>query len=184
MNPAYTAELPITIKDANGNDYYTESDIVIEDRDGDGLYFWGIGPKPSHCPSWVPDTPDGDDSDINLGAMDQYGFLDSLSAGITIKTPVTYSSNTTTSYRLGIVSGGTLTITATTTLSGNGHIRVCEGGTLIVDGGTINNADITLVPGCTVILRNNGIINMANGKNFEAPQGAVVQIYRGKINNY
>lgn len=38
--------------------------------------------------------------------------------------------------------------------------------------------------GCTVILRNNGIINMANGKDFDAPQGAVVQIYSGEINNY
>ena len=100
-----------------------------------------------------------------------------------IQKPVPMISNST-SYRIGIVNGGTLTITETTTLTGSGHIRVCEGGTLIVDGGTINNADITLVPGCTVIIRNNGKINMAYGKSFEAPKGAIVQIDQGEINNY
>jgi hypothetical protein len=28
----------------------TLADIVCEDRDGDGYYYWGIGPKPSNCP--------------------------------------------------------------------------------------------------------------------------------------
>ena len=105
-----------------------------------------------------------------------------MPAGITIKTSVTYSSNSSTSYRLGIVNGGTLTITGTTTLTGNGKIRVCEGGTLIINGGTLQNADIVLVPGCTIILRNNGKINMATGKSFEAPIGAIVNIESGEIN--
>ena len=83
---------------------------------------------------------------------------------------------------MGIVNGGTLTITGTTTLTGNAKIRVCEGGTLIIDGGTLQNADITLVPGCTVIVRNNGKINMASGKDFVAPEGAVINIESGEIN--
>lgn len=160
---------------------YDDSDIVISDADGDGLYFWGIGPKPSHCPSWVPDEADGDDSNINYGSLDSYGNLDVLPAGITIKTPVTYASNSSISYRLGIVNGGTLTITGTTTLTGNARIRVCEGGTLVVDGGTIQNADITMVPGSTVILRNGGKINMASGKDFDAPKGVTVNLESGEI---
>ncbi|MBO7045774.1 MAG: hypothetical protein J6W38_05410 [Prevotella sp.] len=161
---------------------YSDSDIVCEDADGDGYYYWGIGPKPSWCPSWVPDTPDGDDSNINHGSLDNYGNLTSLPAGITIKTSVTYSSNSSTSYRLGIVDGGTLTITGTTSMIGNGKIRVCEGGKLIIDGGTLQNADITMVPGCTVIVRNNGKINMATGKDFNAPIGVIVNIESGEIN--
>ena len=160
---------------------YSDADIICEDADGDGLYFWGIGPKPSHCPSWVPDEADGDDSDINYGSLDSYGNLDVLPAGTTIKTPVTYSSNSSTSYRLGIVNGGILTITGTTTLTGNARIRVCEGGTLVVDGGTIQNADITMVPGSTVILRNGGRIIMASGKDFNAPKGVIVNIESGEI---
>lgn len=75
----------------------------------------------------------------------------------------------------------TLTITGTTTLTGNARIRVCEGGTLVVDGGTIQNADITMVPGSTVILRNGGRIIMASGKDFNAPKGVIVNIESGEI---
>ena len=161
---------------------YNNENIICEDTDGDGYYFWGIGQKPANCPYWVPDTPDGDDSNINLGSMDEYGNLDILPTGITIKTPVTYSSNNSTSYRLGIVNGGSLTITGTTTLTGNSTIRVCEGGILVIDGGTLQNADITMVPGSQLIVRNNGIINLASGKTFEAPEGVVVNIESGEIN--
>lgn len=50
-----------------------------------------------------------------------------------------------------------------------------------MDGGTIQNADITMVPGSTVILRNGGKINMASGKDFNAPKGVIVNIERGEI---
>ena len=161
---------------------YNDSDINCEDTDGDGYYFWGVGQKPAHCPSWAPDTPDGDDSNINKGPLDNYGYLEALPAGITIKTPVTYSTNSSTSYRLGIVNGGSLTITGTTTLTGNSNIRVCEGGLLIIDGGILQNADIIMVPGSQLIVKNNGIINMASGKTFEAPKGVIVNIESGVIN--
>lgn len=176
VGQTYYCSLPITSMN------YSDSDIVCEDADGDGYYFWGLGPKPAHCPSWTPDTPDGDDSDINFGPLDNYGNLDALPAGITIKTPVTYSSNSSTHYRIGIVNGGILTITGTTTLTGNSKIRVCEGGSLIIDGGTLQNADLTLVPGSKIIVRNNGKINMATGKEFNAPNGVVVNILDGEVN--
>ena len=50
------------------------------------------------------------------------------------------------------------------------------------NGGTLQDADITLVPGCMVIIRNNGKINMAQGKKFQAPVGAIVTIESGEIN--
>lgn len=50
----------------------TESDIQCNDFDGDGYYYWGIGPKPSHCPP-CPDEPDGDDSNPALGPLNKYG---------------------------------------------------------------------------------------------------------------
>lgn len=161
---------------------YHDSDIAITDADGDGYYFWGLGNKPAHCPSWVPDTPDGDDSNINYGPLDNYGYLLSLPEGVTIKTAVTYSTNDTTTRRIGIVENGILTITGTTTLAGDAKIRVCENGTLIVDGGTINNTKIELVPGSHLIVRNNGRINMAAEEDFEAPIGAVVDVESGSIN--
>lgn len=159
----------------------TNDTIKCTDDDGDGLYFWGLGPKPAHCPLWVPDTPDGDDSNINYGAIDSLGVLEALPEGETIRNSVTFLSNNTIDKRLGIVKYGVLTIKGTTTLDGDSRIRVCEGGKLIVDGGTLQNADITLVPGCTVIIKHNGKINMASGKEFQAPVGAVVNIESGEI---
>ena len=51
--------------------------VVCEDRDGDGYYWWGLGPKPSGCN--CPDTPDGDDSDPTRGPIDAYGNFIMLS---------------------------------------------------------------------------------------------------------
>ena len=47
-------------------------DVVCEDRDGDGYYWWGLGEKPANCPD-CPDLADGDDSDPTLGPLDEYG---------------------------------------------------------------------------------------------------------------
>lgn len=160
---------------------HSENDIVCEDADGDGYYFWGIGPKPANCPSWVPDTPDGDDSDINYGALDEYGNLENLPAGITIRTLTTCTDSISLSHRIGIVDGGLLKITGATTQTGNSKIRVCEGGILIVDGGSLLNANLELVPGSQLIVRNNGTISMASGNPFNAPKGVVVNIEEGII---
>ena len=54
--------------------------------------------------------------------------------------------------------------------------------TLIIDSGSIMNADITLVPKSTLIIRDDGIISMANGKKYEAPIGVNVIIEEGRIN--
>ena len=101
--------------------------------------------------------------------------------GITINTAVTYSTNQTINNRIGIVKNGTLTITGTTTLSGDAVIRVCENGTLIVDGGTLQSANLELIPGSHVIVRNNGTINMASGRSFDAPIGVIVDIQHGTV---
>ena len=50
----------------------TEEDVQCNDMDGDGYYYWGIGPKPAHCPP-CPDEPDGDDSNPVLGPLNNYG---------------------------------------------------------------------------------------------------------------
>lgn len=82
----------------------------------------------------------------------------------------------------GIVNGGTFAVYGELTLTGNGKIRVCEGGTLLVEGGILNNADIVMLPGSQLIVRDGGIINMAPGKELLAPKGAIVNIEEGEIN--
>lgn len=100
---------------------------------------------------------------------------------ITIKTSTTYDTNTNLSGRIGIVKDGVLIISSTINQSGSGRIRVCEGGALIVDGGALLNANITMIPGSTLILKNNGRISMAPGWSFYAPKGVVVKIESGEI---
>jgi C1A family cysteine protease len=46
--------------------------VSYGDSDGDGYYWWGLGPKPAACPG--PDTADGDDSNPNLGPLDANGY--------------------------------------------------------------------------------------------------------------
>jgi PKD repeat protein len=53
-------------------------EVVCEDKDGDGYYWWGLGPKPAHCD--CPDTPDGNDNDPTLGPLDEFGHCIILSA--------------------------------------------------------------------------------------------------------
>jgi len=55
---------------------YNDDNIICSDNDGDGYYFWGLGPKPGHCPP-CPDEPDGDDSNPCFGPRDYYGNLQS-----------------------------------------------------------------------------------------------------------
>lgn len=163
----------------------TDNDIICSDADGDGLYFWGLGSKPSNCPSWVPDTPDGDDSNINYGSLDSLGLLQELPPGITIDHFESYNPiYSTSSYRYGIVNGGTFAIYGELELTGNAQIRVCEGGTLLVQGGILDNADIIMVPGSHLIIREEGVINMAPGKKLIVPKGATVNIESGEIKNY
>lgn len=57
---------------------FSDDDILCQDLDGDGYYNWGMGPKPSHCPS-CPDMPDGNDYNPNVGGMNNYGFSIDLS---------------------------------------------------------------------------------------------------------
>ena len=51
-----------------------------------------------------------------------------------------------------------------------------------MEGGILNNADIVMLPGSQLIVRDGGIINMAPGKELLAPKGAIVNIEEGEIN--
>ena len=76
MNHPYALKTPIIRQG------YYETDIHVEDRDGDGYYNWGIGLKPSNLPVWIPDEPDGDDSNPLYGPMNEYGYLESLNPNV------------------------------------------------------------------------------------------------------
>jgi len=66
--PKAVFEIPVPITVSG----MSESDVLCEDKDGDGYYNWGLGPKPAHCPP-CPDEPDGDDSNPSLGPVNERG---------------------------------------------------------------------------------------------------------------
>ena len=177
----YYLEAPITSL------HYSSNNIVCEDADGDGYYFWGISSnKPSNCPSWVPNEPDGNDSNYQYGPMDSHGNLEDLELRALqtthTVTDVTYTSRAYFYTTTCVCSMSKLTIKSTITIYGNAKIIVEQNGELVIDGGELQNADIELNVGSKLVLKNGGTIKMRNGKNFYAPIGASVTIEEGEIN--
>ena len=165
---------------------YSASDVICEDADGDGYYFWGIGSRPFPCPFWVPFEPDGDDSNYQYGPMDSHGNLEDLGLRALqtthISSNITYRYNAFFYTNTCVCSMSKLTIKSTITLYGNTKIIVEPDGELVIDGGVLQNADIELNAGSKLVLKNGGTINMRNGKDFYAPIGAIVTIEEGQIN--
>ena len=173
------------IRKDNSGAYINMAEIICEDADGDGYYFWGLGAKPASCPSWAPDEPDGDDHCYQYGPMDDFGNLRDLSSEalneIVINDDVIYDTRKYVYNSIRIVSGGKLTVTDLINLYGNCIITIENGGQLIIDGGTIQGACLQLGNESSLTIRNNGVINMRSNCDFAAPQGAVVNIEYGRI---
>lgn len=166
---------------------YNQDDVVCEDRDGDGYYFWGLGEKPAHCPSCAPDTPDGDDSNPNLTVMNEYGYFlpQTIQTDEIITTNSTWNENDTLCGDVYVQNDAILTITnASITLHPLSHILVEDGATLIVDNGTIVNAEIVVNAGGSLIVRNNGIIQQGEGDMVDVQLGGTLQIISGEIRDF
>ena len=161
----------------------TNAHIACEDRDGDGYYYWGVGPKPATCPACAPDEPDGDDSNSALGPMDEYGncvALPYLPSFTTITTSQTWNTNKTVSNNIVIPCGVTLTITATAYLS-NYTIAIRHGGKLILSGGIIDDGNIIVQKGSVFTISNNGKLLLGNYDNFNVELGAAFNLEYGEI---
>lgn len=165
---------------------YDDSDIVCEDADGDGYYFWGVGEKPSSMPSWIPEIPDGDDSNNIKGALDAFGFLEELNDMPTY----TVSGNeifNTRHFHIGhirIPSNCTLTISNILNLIGNETIYIENGGCLLIDGGIIANAAINIANGGSLKIINDGKILLRKNCDFVTPTSAEFESYHGDILPY
>ena len=162
----------------------TDDDIAIVDEDGDGYYNWGVGPKPVCCPIWIPDLPDGDDSNPSIHHMNAQGnfpVVETFPRGTeTLYSNMTISGNESLTSNLEIYHGVTLTITGAAYCLENVKIK-SEGGTIIVDGGVIANAELDLDQYSTLIIRNGGSIYMKKGKSLSIPKGCIFQTEEGQV---
>jgi hypothetical protein len=162
--------------------------IRCEDRDGDGYYFWGIGPKPAHCPVCSFDEPDGDDSNPNLGTMDGYGnFLPmktppaNTNPTLSITTSQTWNTNRYISGNITIQSGATLIITANVTSLSCSIITIQNGGKLILSGGTIDDAYIVAKNNSEFTIQNNGKVLLGGYSQLDMQLGAIFNLTYGEV---
>lgn len=175
---------PLYLKIPISTMHWTDENIAIVDEDGDGYYNWGIGPKPASCPSWIPNDRDGDDSDPSVHYMDSFGKFpsvytfpmgtDLLIGNRTISNTESLVNN------IEINHGATLTITGAAYCLENVKIKN-SGGSIIVDGGVIGNADIELIPPCSLTIRNGGSIYMKKDKDLVIPTGCAFNIEEGQV---
>lgn len=157
---------------------YTDSDIKCIDLDGDGYYNWGVGPKPASCPACVPDEEDGDDSNPNLGPMNEYGFCRQLTAPITypvsnITTNTIWNTKQVLCGDLVISNGATLTITNQLTMPVFSTITLQGNSKLVVDGGKITYANIVANSGSELTLQNNAVLQLYKNDELNVNAGAI-----------
>lgn len=162
----------------------SDSDIAVTDADNDGYYFWGLGPKPSHCPICCPDIPDGDDSDPTKGEMDSYGNFAPYTfpyPTVTITNDTTWNTDMIQCGNVVIANNATLTITAELTMNPAATITIQNGGTLVVNAGSILNAEIDMQTLARLRLLNNGTLHIKQDKDFNVPFGAEADIVHGMV---
>lgn len=171
----YSILTPITSENLN------ETDIVCEDIDGDGLFNWGIGPKPAHCPKWAKEESDGNDADWTKGHMNQYGFCEELPNTQPLYQYIScdsiLSSPENRSKHLGVLGGATVTLQAQQTFSNGRKLLLDNGTTLILDGVTLDGSILQPYSGCKIIMNNGARIV----RPFNLPLGVELVINNGSI---
>lgn len=165
---------------------YNDSDIICEDADGDGYYFWGVSEgKPSGIPEWVPETKDGDESNPTKGALDNSGNLEDLSLNNYFEHVVsgieTCTNRESVYTNIRIPFASKLCVKNIYNIFGQVNVYIESGGELIIDEGVITNANIIMSSGGKLTINNGGKIVMRTNTNFSAPLGAIVDISNGEI---
>lgn len=174
-------------KRINASGEYEDVGVVIcEDGDGDGFFYWGLGPKPESF-ELVPDQPDGDDSNPLLGVMNEYGYCENLNPE-TRDMEVIFSSQTTLEEKrqyshLEIVNNSIWTIAHDIRFYNGAKLIIRSGSTVILaNGSTLQDVEIVMEAGATLTVIEDGIIKLRKGVNFAPPIGAVIDIEYGEIN--
>lgn len=175
----------VTIEGDVSSIQYDDKDVLVTDEDGDGYYVWGLGSRPTTVPSWAPAQQDGDDSDSDLGPLNEYGYCMDLNPEtndpIYIRTSTNWNTRRHVHSMVYVQPGGVLRITNQITMHEKAKILVADGGKLIVDGGLVERADVKVFSGGSLELQNGGILRMEGSDVFESEPGAVMLLEEGSI---
>ncbi len=151
----------------------SDSDIAVTDEDNDGYYFWGLGPKPSHCPVCCPDTPDGDDSDPTKAVMDSYGIFSAYQ----FPYPDIVKSNSFFNLQQDSVICGNLYLNQTTMLV-NANLTMNPAAKIVVNSGSLLllNQNTTKA---TIIVKSGGKLQIQNGAVLKLLNKGCLQVELG-----
>lgn len=142
----------------------------------------GIDTKPAHCPPCAPNEPDGDDSNPNLGPMDEYGYCAEITPLIeNVTSSQTWDTDRFICRNVSIEAGATLIITATATVLPNYTITIQSGGRLVLSGGVIDDGKIDAKSGSEFFINGNGKILLGSYDNLDIQLGAVMNYTYGEI---
>ena len=167
-----------------------DADIICEDADGDGYFFWGINHSaPSTLPSWAPLQEDADDSDAHVGPFTSFlGFTKDINPEnidtIFIDHDTIFSQKKYIANHIRIQNNSSLHISHQLTMNRLSKIIIDSGSSLIIDGGIIRHPVICPEPGGTIIINNGGKIIPYKGVSFTLPVGVNFQINHGSIESY
>lgn len=161
--------------------HYDESNVICEDKDGDGFYNWGIGPKPADCPDWIPDLPDGDDSDPSIGPLDEHGMPDSSDNRDTLYIT---SDTTTTLYtqvynHIVVKNNATWTVKDNVSFYSGAKLYIRDGSCVRVQSGFLRKVQPIVQHGGRLII--NGNVEMPDNTEFAIPIGNRLELNNGKI---
>lgn len=167
---------------------HTDEEIICEDRDGDGFFNWGISSRPDdRLPIWASLEEDGNDNDENIGPLQGYTGIDSLinyNEPFDIDGTQQIETNSWFERRQVVIDYNyQWTITGTTIFHPRSKIRMCNGSSLIIDGGEIVDPlfELATTGTATIILRNGGKIIMTKRNQFTHPLGIKLEIENGSI---
>ena len=164
---------------------HSDEDIVVEDEDGDGYYFWGIGERPQFTPTWAQSEPDGDDSNPAYGPIDKFGFLKPITTdsfpNVIIDSTVVWNNDNYLYNDVRVVDGGKLTISANIMKYPTSTIFVESGGELVVDEGSIVRGCIVVSSSAKLSLIDGGKILLEEPNFFKMEEGGVLDIKSGYL---
>ncbi len=130
------------------------SEIPCYDRDGDGYYWWGIGPKSCNCPQNAPDIEDCNDWDANVGP---YGSKYECTPICTFtNSPLHIYNYTLINYDKHFINdiivepNATLEVQSVVSFVSEARIIVKPGATLKINGGTLTSGCSNLWRGVEV----------------------------------
>jgi len=165
---------------------HTDAEIICEDRDGDGIYNWGLGPKPATCPNQTQMKGDGDDSDPLLGEINTFGYCENLNPDerdtIFIATDSVTTDSSHVYNHIVVCNGATWTVSHNQTFHNGAKVFVREGAHLdMTNSAAMRNADVRMVSGTQMMMNDNSFYKRKNGKAFNVPSGAKFILNKGKI---